>query len=97
MSPRARQAPEVGQVFKMYLLAFQHSPFGLRFYKRTPGICAAVVHVELEAFTTVEDASELALDLAGDLEERWRAERICVGCERVWKMVLIDLVAQLGG
>lgn len=71
MPPRARQAPEVCQVFEIYLLALQHSPFGLRSCKRTPRVCAAVVDVELEALAAVKDAGKLTLDLAGDLEERW--------------------------
>jgi hypothetical protein len=86
MPPCARQAPEVRQVFELYLLVLQHSSFGSRFCKRTPGVCAAVVRVEFEAFATVEDAGELVLDLAGDLEESWRAESVCEGCEGMWEV-----------
>jgi hypothetical protein len=94
MPPRARQAPEVGQVFDLHLFAFQHSPFSSRFCKRTPGVCATVVDVELEAFAAVEDAGELAFDLAGDLEECGRVEGICVSRESVGEDMLIDSVAK---
>ena len=78
-------------------MTFQHSSFRTRFYERTPGICAAVVDIELEAVAAVEDAGEFALDLAGDLEKRWRVESVCVRIERVRKMVLVDGVSQLCG
>jgi hypothetical protein len=84
--PRARQAPEVRQVFELYLLVLEHSSFGSRVYKRTPGVCATVVRVEFEAFATVEDAGELVLDLAGDLEERGWAKSVCEGREGVWEV-----------
>jgi hypothetical protein len=91
MPPRARQAPEVREVFELYLLVLQHSSFGWRSCKRTPGVCAAVVRVELEAFAAVEDAGELALDLAADLEESWRAESVCEGCEGVREVQLVNV------
>jgi hypothetical protein len=91
MPPRARQAPEVREVFELYLLVLQHSSFGWRSCKRIPGVCAAVVRVELEAFAAVEDAGELALDLAADLEESWRAESVCEGCEGVWEVQLVNV------
>jgi hypothetical protein len=78
-------------------LAFEHSSFRSRFCKRTPGVGAAVVYVELEAPATVKDAGELVLDLARDLEERCWAKSVCVGSERVREMMLVDGVSQLRG
>ena len=91
--PRARQAPEVRQVFEFYLLAFQHSPFGARFCKRTPGVCAAVVYVDFEALAAVEDAGKLSLDLAGDLEERGRVEIVCVRKKGILEVMFVDPIA----
>ena len=71
-------------------MTFQHGSFRTRFYERAPGVCAAVVDVELEADAAVEDVDEFALDLAGDLEERWRAEVVCVYIQGVSEMVLVD-------
>ena len=95
MPPRTCEAPEVCQILKLYLLAFQNSPFCSRFCKRTPGISAAVVDVELEALATVEDAGEFALDLARDLKESWRAEGVCVCSEGVREVMFVDGVSQL--
>lgn len=95
--PGPRKTPEVRLVFQNNLLVLQHSPLGWRFSKRTPGVGAAIVDVELEALATVENASKLTADLAGDLEETWWARFVCVGSEGVWEMMFIDDVAQFRG
>jgi hypothetical protein len=78
-------------------LTLQHSSFRQRFYERTPGIRDTVVYVELQAVAAVEDAGKFALDLAGDMEERWWAEIVCVCSEGVREMMLVDGVSQLCG
>ena len=78
-------------------MTFQHSAFRRSRHERTPGICAAVVDIELEALATVEDAGKFALNLTGDLEERWQAESVCVYIEGVREVMLVDGVAQLCG
>lgn len=94
--PRARQAPEVRQVFQLYPRARQHSSFGTSLCKRTPCVRVAVVCIELEAFAAIEDVGEFGPQLARGLEERRWFSGICEDGEGVREMAFVYPYSQFG-
>ena len=94
--PRARQAPEVRQVFQLYPRTLQHSSFGTSLCKRTPCVRIAVVCDKLQALATIEDIGELGPQLTGRPEECRQYSGISEDGEGVREMAFVYPYAQFG-
>ena len=94
--PRARQAPEVRQIFHLYPRTRQQSSFGTSRYERTPSVRVAVVRIKLQALAAIEDIGELGPQLTGRPEECRQYSGISEDGEGVREMAFVYPYAQFG-